>query len=61
MIASLNYKENIFSNTSSILLSNIADHINNYHFMNPVFVNILEIFKKKNFLLFNKFFFQIFK
>ena len=61
MIASLNYKENIFSNTSSILLSNIADLVNNYHFMNPVFVNILEIFKKKNFLLFNKFFFQIFK
>jgi 3-hydroxybutyryl-CoA dehydrogenase len=49
VIASLNFRENIFSNTSSILLSNIADHVNGFHFMNPVSVKFLEICKKKNF------------
>lgn len=49
VITSLNYKENIFSNTSSIKLSNINDYVNGFHFMNPVSVKFLEICKKKNF------------
>ena len=47
IINSLNYNENIYSNTSSIVLSNIADHVNGFHFMNPVSVKFLEICKKK--------------
>tara|TARA_B110001450_G_C17641964_1_gene489653 strand:+ start:724 stop:1488 length:765 start_codon:yes stop_codon:yes gene_type:complete len=49
IINSLNYNENIYSNTSSIVLSNIADHVNGFHFMNPVSVKFLEICKKKNY------------
>ena len=49
VINSLRYKENIFSNTSSILLSNIADYVNGFHFMNPISVKFLEICKKKNY------------
>ena len=49
IINSLNYRDNIFSNTSSILLSNIGDHVNGFHFMNPISVKFLEICKKNNF------------
>ena len=36
IISKLNFKNNIFSNTSSIKLSEIGDNINGFHFMNPL-------------------------
>ena len=49
IISSLNYNENIFSNTSSIKLSEIGNNINGFHFMNPITVKIIELCKKTNF------------
>ena len=49
IISSLNYKENIFSNTSSIKLSDIGQNINGFHFMNPVSIKLIEICKITNF------------
>ena len=45
----LNYQENLFSNTSSIKLSNIGKNINGFHFMNPVTIKLIEICKIGNF------------
>jgi 3-hydroxybutyryl-CoA dehydrogenase len=54
----LSYNENIFSNTSSIKLSNMGQNINGFHFMNPVTFKLIEICKigaysekKLNFLI----------
>ena len=41
----LNFKENLFSNTSSIQLSNIKKNINGFHFMNPISMKIIEVCK----------------
>ena len=49
IILNLNYKENIFSNTSSLKLSNIGDHVNGFHFMNPVSTKFIEICKRNSF------------
>ena len=49
IILSLNYKENIFSNTSSLKLSSIGEHVNGFHFMNPVTTKFIEICKRNNF------------
>jgi len=45
----LNYKGNLFSNTSSNKLSNIGKNINGFHFMNPVTIKLIEICKIGNF------------
>ena len=45
----LNFNENLFSNTSSIRLSEIGENINGFHFMNPITFKIIEICKKKNY------------
>jgi len=49
IISSLNFNENIFSNTSSIKLSEIGGNINGFHFMNPITVKIIELCKKDSF------------
>ena len=49
IISTLNYKENIFSNTSSLKLSKIGDHVNGFHFMNPVTTKFIEVCKRNNF------------
>lgn len=49
IISTLNYKENIFSNTSSLKLSTIGDHVNGFHFMNPVTTKIIEVCKRNSF------------
>ena len=49
IILNLKYKENIFSNTSSLKLSSIGEHVNGFHFMNPVTTKFVEICKRKNF------------
>tara|TARA_B110000444_G_C18842546_1_gene599818 strand:+ start:2274 stop:3041 length:768 start_codon:yes stop_codon:yes gene_type:complete len=49
IISSLNYKDNIFSNTSSLKLSDIGDHVNGFHFMNPISTKFLEICKRNSF------------
>ena len=49
IISSLSYKENIFSNTSSLELSKIGEHVNGFHFMNPVTTKFIEICRKNNF------------
>ena len=46
---SLSFKDNLFSNTSSIKLSSLGDNINGFHFMNPVTVKVIELCKVKNF------------
>jgi len=46
---SLQYKENLFSNTSSIKLSKIGKNINGFHFMNPVTTKFIEVCKISNF------------
>ena len=45
----LNYKKNLFSNTSSIKLSSIGTNINGLHFMNPVTIKLIELCKIGNF------------
>ena len=49
IILDLNYKENIYSNTSSLKLSSIGEHVNGFHFMNPVTTKFIEICKRKSF------------
>ena len=49
IIASLNYKENIYSNTSSIKLSEIGEYVNGFHFMNPVTTKFIEVCKRNSF------------
>ena len=49
IISTLNYKENIFSNTSSLKLSSIGDHVNGFHFMNPITTKFIEICKRNSF------------
>ncbi len=49
IISELNYKENIFSNTSSLKLSEIGKYVNGFHFMNPVSTKFIEICKKNSF------------
>ena len=49
IISTLNYKENIFSNTSSLKLSTIGDHVNGFHFMNPVTTKFIEVCKRNSF------------
>jgi 3-hydroxyacyl-CoA dehydrogenase len=46
IISSLNFKENIFSNTSSLELSKIGNNVNGFHFMNPVSIKFIELCKK---------------
>ena len=41
------FDENIFSNTSSIDITKINKDINILHFLNPIFLGIVEIFKTK--------------
>jgi 3-hydroxybutyryl-CoA dehydrogenase len=49
VISCLKYKENIFSNTSSLKLSEIGSHVNGFHFMNPISLKFVEICKNSNF------------
>ncbi len=49
VISKLNFKDNIFSNTSSLKLSQIGDNINGLHFMNPVTIPLIELCKKKDY------------
>ena len=49
VISKLSFKNNIFSNTSSLKLSDIGDNINGLHFMNPITIPLIEICKKKDF------------
>jgi 3-hydroxybutyryl-CoA dehydrogenase len=46
---SLSFKENLFSNTSSIKLSSINENVNGLHFMNPITLKIIEVCKVGNF------------
>jgi 3-hydroxybutyryl-CoA dehydrogenase len=46
ILSSLNFNENLFSNTSSIKLSEIGNNVNGFHFMNPITVKIVELCKK---------------
>ena len=46
---SLKFKNNLFSNTSSLKLSSIGDNINGLHFMNPITVKFIEVCKVKDF------------
>tara|TARA_Y100000389_G_scaffold196053_1_gene228338 strand:- start:362 stop:1162 length:801 start_codon:yes stop_codon:yes gene_type:complete len=41
------FENNIFSNTSSININKINSKISILHFMNPVFLNIVEIYKSR--------------
>ena len=47
IIGQLNFKKNIFSNTSSLILSEIGENINGFHFMNPITLPLIELCKKK--------------
>ena len=49
IIGQLNFKKNIFSNTSSLILSEIGENINGFHFMNPITLPLIELCKKKDF------------
>ncbi len=49
VIKSLNYKKNIFSNTSSLRLSDIGKNVNGFHFMNPISIKYIEICKKSDY------------
>ena len=46
IISKLKFKNNIFSNTSSLKLSEIGENINGFHFMNPVTIPLVELCKK---------------
>ena len=47
IISKLNFKKNIFSNTSSLTVQELGENINILHFMNPITVPIIEIYKSK--------------
>ena len=49
IISSLRFKDNIFSNTSSLKLFEIGENINGLHFMNPITIPLIELCKKKNY------------
>ena len=49
ILSKLSFNDNIFSNTSSLKLSQIGDNINGLHFMNPVTIPLIELCKKKNY------------
>ena len=49
IINSLEYDENIFSNTSSIKLEDIGPNVNGLHFMNPISLKYVELCKKKKY------------
>ena len=49
VISKLSFKDNIFSNTSSIKLSEIGENINGFHFMNPITVPLIELCKRKQY------------
>ena len=49
IISKLDFKNNIFSNTSSLKLSEIGDNINGLHFMNPITIPLIELCKKKDY------------
>ena len=50
VISKLDFKDNIFSNTSSLKLSEIGDNINGLHFMNFQFtIPLIELCKKKDY------------
>ena len=46
IISKLKFKNNIFSNTSSLKLSEIGENINGFHFMNPITIPLIELCKK---------------
>ena len=46
IISKLKFKNNIFSNTSSLKLSEIGENINGFHFMNPITIPLVELCKK---------------
>ncbi len=47
IISKLKFKDNIFSNTSSISASKLGNNINILHFMNPITTPIVEVYKTK--------------
>jgi len=49
VINNLNYKRNIFSNTSSLKLSDIGENVNGFHFMNPISMKYIEICERKDY------------
>jgi len=49
VINNLKYKNNIFSNTSSLKLSDIGENVNGFHFMNPISMKYIEICKKNDY------------
>jgi len=49
VISKLSFKDNIFSNTSSLRLSEIGENINGLHFMNPITIPLIELCKKNNY------------
>ena len=49
ILNSLNYDDNIFSNTSSINLEKIGSNINGLHFMNPISLKYIELCERSNF------------
>ena len=49
IISNLKFKENIFSNTSSLRLSEIGENVNGLHFMNPITIPLIELCKNKNY------------
>ena len=49
IISKLRFKDNIFSNTSSLKLSQIGENINGLHFMNPITIPLIELCKKNNY------------
>ena len=49
IISKLNFKDNIFSNTSSLKLSKIGENINGFHFMNPITIPLIELCKKNSY------------
>ena len=49
VINNLKYKKNIFSNTSSLRLSDIGQNINGFHFMNPISMKYIEICEKSDY------------
>ena len=46
IISKLKFKNNIFSNTSSLKISEIGENINGFHFMNPITIPLVELCKK---------------
>ena len=49
IISQLRFKNNIFSNTSSLKLSQIGNNINGLHFMNPITIPLIELCIKNDY------------